>query len=211
MDKEVLANHKIYLERKKLYQSFGYDVEKERDFILVQAKPLYGKILEAGTGKGNFALALAKAGYCFVTFDISTAEQRFAKLNIAHFGFQKQVDFRIENGERTSFSDGSFDTVFSVNVLHHLRNPYQVLDELIRLLSQNGKLILADFTEEGFKIMDKIHALEGNAHEVGKVKLTDAEAYLGKKCFLVRSIQSTYQHVLIASKDLNKINDHFNC
>ena len=211
MDKEVLENHKIYLERKKLYQSFGYDVEKERDFILEQAKPLYGKILEAGTGKGNFALALAKAGYSFVTFDISVEEQRFAKLNIAHFGFQKQVDFRIENGERTSFSESSFDTVFSVNVLHHLRNPYQVLDELIRLLSQNGKLILADFTEEGFKIMDKIHALEGNAHEVGKTKLADAEAYLREKCFLVRSIQSMYQQVLIASKDLNKINDHFNC
>ena len=211
MDKEVFENHKIYLERKKLYQSFGYDVEKERDFILAQAKPLYGKILEAGTGKGNFALALAKAGYCFVTFDISADEQRFAKLNIAHFGFQKQVDFRIENGERTSFSEGSFDIVFSVNVLHHLRNPYQVLDELIRLISQNGKLILADFTEEGFKIMNKIHALEGNAHEVGKTKLIDAESYLRGKCFLVRSIQSMYQQVLIASKDLNKINDYFNC
>ena len=211
MDKEVLENHKIYLERKKLYQSFGYDVEKERDFILEQAKPLYGKILEAGTGKGNFALALAKAGYSFVTFDISVEEQRFAKLNIAHFGFQKQVDFRIENGERTSFSESSFDTVFSVNVLHHLRNPYQVLDELIRLLSQNGKLILADFTEEGFKIMDKIHAFEGNAHEVGETKLADAEAYLRKKCFSIRNIQSIYQHVLIASKDPNKINDHFNC
>lgn len=211
MDKEVLENHKIYLERKKLYQSFGYDVEKERDFILEQAKPLYGEILEAGTGKGNFALALAKAGYSFVTFDISADEQRFAKLNIAHFGFQKQVDFRIENGERTSFSEGSFDTVFSVNVLHHLRNPYQVLDELIRLLSRNGKLILADFSEEGFKIMDKIHALEGNAHEVGKIKLTDAEAYLRKKCFSIINIQSTYQHVLIANKGSNKINDHFNC
>jgi 2-polyprenyl-3-methyl-5-hydroxy-6-metoxy-1,4-benzoquinol methylase len=211
LDKEVLENHKIYLERKKLYQSFGYDVEKERDFILEQAKPLYGKILEAGTGKGHFALALAKAEYKFVTFDISADEQRFAKLNIAHFGFQKQVDFRIENGEHTSFSEGSFDTVFSINVLHHLRNPYQVLDELIRLLSQNGKLILADFTEEGFKIMDKIHALEGNKHEAGKIKLIDTQAYLREKFFLVRSIQSTYQHVLIASKDLNKINDHFNC
>ena len=211
MDNEVIENHKKYSERKALYKSLGYDVDKERDFILQQAKPVYGKILEAGTGKGHFTLALAKAGYKFVTFDISADEQRFAKLNIAYFGFQKQVDFRIENGEHTSFSEGSFDTVFSINVLHHLRNPYQVLDELIRLLSQNGKLILADFTKEGFKIMDKIHALEGNKHEVGKIKLIDAQAYLREKCFLVRSIQSMYQHVLIASKDLNKINDHFNC
>ena len=211
MNKEILENHKKYLERKALYKSLGYDVDKERDFILQQAEPVYGKILEAGTGKGHFALALAKAGYSFVTFDISADEQRFAKLNIAHFGLQEQVDFRIENGERTSFADGSFDTLFSVNVLHHLRNPYQVIDEFIRLLSAKGKIIFADFTEEGFKIMDKIHALEGNKHEAGKIKLIDTQAYLREKFFLVRSIQSTYQHVLIASKDLNKINDHFNC
>jgi len=205
LDKEVIENHKNYLERKALYKSFGYDVDKERDFILEQAKPVYGKILEAGTGKGHFALSLAKAGYSFVTFDISADEQRFAKLNIAHFGFQKQVDFRIENGERTSFSDGSFDVIFSVNVLHHLRNAYQVIDEFIRILSPKGKIVLADFTEEGLKIMDKIHALEGNVHEVGKIKLADAQDYLRGKVFSTRNIESVYQHVLIASKDSTKL------
>jgi len=211
LNKEILENHKKYLERKALYKSLGYDVDKERDFILQQAKPVYGKILEAGTGKGHFALALAKAGYCFVTFDISAEEQRFAKLNIAHFGFEKQVDFRIENGEHTSFSDRSFDVIFLVNVLHHLRNAFQVIEELIRILSPTGKIVLADFTEEGFKVMDKIHGLEGNAHEVGETKLADVEAYLRGKRFSARNIQSIYQQVLIVSKDPNKINDHFNC
>jgi len=200
LDSEVLENHKRYLERKALYKSFGYDVEKERDFILGQAKPLYGRILEAGTGKGHFALALAKAGYSFVTFDISADEQRFARLNIAHFGFEKQVDFRIENGERTSFADGSFDTVFSVNVLHHLRNPYQVIDEFNRILSPEGKLVLADFTQEGFKIMDKIHGLEGNTHEMGQVSLPDAESYLIKKGFSAKKAKSVYQCVLVAER-----------
>lgn len=200
MNNEILENHKRYLERKALYKSFGYDVDKERDFILKQAEPVSGRILEAGTGKGHFALALAKAGYSFVTFDISPEEQRFAKLNITHFGFDKQVDFRIENGEKTSFLSGSFDVVFSVNVLHHLRNAYQVIDELIRLISSNGKLILADFTDEGFKVMDKIHGLEGNKHEVCKVSLDDAEGYLIKKGFLVERKESVYQCVLVAQK-----------
>ena len=209
LDKEAKRNHKVYLERKDLYKSLGYDVDRERDFILEQARPVFGKILEAGTGKGHFALALAKAGYQFVTFDISAAEQYFAKQNIKYFGFEKQVDFRIENGERTSFPEGSFDTLFSVNVLHHLRNPRQVIDEFMRLVSPQGKIIVADFTDEGFKIMDKIHALEGNKHEVGKIRLADVEAYLKERSFLVRNIESAYQHILIASKDLNKINDHF--
>jgi len=200
LDREVVENHKKYLKRKALYKSFGYDVAKEGGFILKQGELLYGKILEAGTGKGHFALALAKAGYSFVTFDISAQEQRFAKLNIAQFGFEKQVDFRIENGERTSFSDGSFDVIFSVNVLHHLRNAYQVIDELIRILSPKGKVILDDFTEGGFKVMDKIHGLEGNTHEVGQVSLPDAEAYLIKKGFSVMKAQSVYQCVLVAER-----------
>jgi len=200
LDKEVVENHKKYLERKALYKSFGYDVDEERDFILEQAKPLYGRILEAGTGKGHFSLALAKAGHSFVTFDISVEEQRFAKLNIAHFSFEKQVDFRIENGEHTSFSNGSFDVIFSVNVLHHLRNAYQVIDELIRVLSPKGKVILADFIEEGFKVMDKIHGLEGNTHEVGQVGLLDAEAHLIKNGFSVKKIKSMYQCVLVAGR-----------
>ncbi len=200
MDKEVLENHKTYLERKKLHQSFGYDIDKERDFILEQAKPFLGKILEAGTGKGHFALALAKDGYSFVTFDMSAEEQRFAKLNIAYFGFEKLVDFRIENGEHTSFVGGSFDVIFSVNVLHHLRNAYQVIDELIRILSPKGKVVLADFTEEGFKVVDKIHGLEGNTHEVGQVSLPDAESYLIKKGFSVKKTKSVYQCVLVAER-----------
>lgn len=190
--------HRGYVERQALYKSFGYDIDKEREFVLNQAGPVSGRILEAGTGKGYFALALAMAGYHVTTFDISAEEQAVAKLHLSFFGLDRQVDFHIENGERTSFADQSFDIVFSVNVLHHLQHPYLVLDELIRLVSFDGKLILADFTEEGFKMMDKIYSLEGCAHEVGKLTLSNAGAYLQKKGFSVRMTKSEHQRVLVA-------------
>ena len=199
MDKEVLDNYKAYLERKKLYKGFGYDVDKERDFILAEAMPLSGEILEAGTGKGHFALALAKRGYSFVTFDISEEEQHFAKLNIAYSGLEKQVDFRIEDGEHTGFSDASFDVVFSVNVLHHLANPYRVIDELIRVLAPGGKLVIGDFSKKGFSIMDKIHALDGKTHEAGKVILLDVEKHLSNKGFSIKKTKSAHQHVIVAT------------
>ncbi|MDD5134121.1 MAG: class I SAM-dependent methyltransferase [Phycisphaerae bacterium] len=204
MDDEILENHQNYLERKKLYTGFGYDIDRERSFILERAKPLYGKILEAGTGKGYFAVALAKQGYSFACFDISEEELHFAKLNLAYFGLEKCADFRIENAEHTSFADGSFDTIFSVNTLHHLRNPYMVTDELTRILSQKGKLILSDFTEEGFKIMSKIHSLEGKTHEAGKTTLLDIESYLAKKGFSLKKAKSLHQSILIAEKGLTK-------
>ena len=202
MEDELLANHKRYLERKALYSSLGYDVDKERAFILEKAQPLYGDILEAGTGKGHFALELAKAGYSFTTFDISEIEQAFAKLNLRYFGFEKQVDFRIENGETLSFKDKSFDVVFSVNTLHHLTNPYKVIDELLRVLSFEGKLVLSDFTKEGLAVMDKIHVSEGNKHEVSKTTLADVEKYLTLKSFRVTKASSKFQDVLIAYHQL---------
>jgi 27-O-demethylrifamycin SV methyltransferase len=198
----MLENHQRYLERKKLYIGFGYDIDKERNFVLQQAKPLFGKILEAGTGKGHFAIALAKQGYSFVAFDISQEELHLAKLNLAYFGLENFADFRIENAEQTSFADGSFDIVFSVNTLHHLHSPYKVVDELTRILSQKGKLVLSDFTEEGFNIMGKIHALEGKTHETGKTTILDVESYLIKKGFSIETAKSVYQYVLIAGKEL---------
>jgi ubiquinone/menaquinone biosynthesis C-methylase UbiE len=200
LDKKILENHKRYLERIALFNNYGYDVEKERNFIVEQAKPLCGKILEAGTGKGYFALALAKEGHPFVTFDISADQQQFAKLNLAYFGFANLVDIRIENAECTSFPDDSFDIIFSVNLIHHLENPYQVVEELSRILSLNGKLIIADFTETGFRIIDKIQALEGKTHETGKVVLSDIESYMKTKGFLIKKMKSNIQEILIVNK-----------
>jgi len=205
MEKTVAENHKRYLERKALYKNFGYDVDKERSFIVEQAQPLYGEILEAGTGKGHFALALAKEGCKFTTFDISEEEQGFAKLNLKYFGLDHLVDFRIENGEHLSFKDKSFDIIFSVNTLHHLANPYKVVDEFIRILSAQGKLILSDFTKEGLLIMDKIHAAEGNKHEVNNTTLFDVEKYLIQKGFKAERSKSKYQDVLVACQNAGRI------
>ena len=198
MDKEALENHNLYLERKALYKSFGFDIDKERDFVIEKAQPIYGDILEAGTGKGHFALSLARAGYNFTTFDISETEQSFAKLNLKYFGLETKAVFCIENGENLSFKDKSFDIIFAVNILHHLINPYKVIDEFIRVLSFEGKIIISDFTKEGLEMLDKIHALEGKIHEVSKITLSDIEIYLGNKGFRTKEYKSKFQEVLIA-------------
>jgi SAM-dependent methyltransferase len=200
LEKEILDNHKRYVERVELYKSYGYDIEKERNFIIEQAKPFDGRILEAGTGKGYFALALAREGRSFVTFDSSEDEQRFAKLNAAYFGLGDFIEFRIENAEHTSFSNGSFDTIFCVNTVHHLRDPFAVMEEFIRILSLEGRLVLADFNENGFKIIDKIYAQEGNLHEKGKVDLSDIRTYLIQKGFSIKQVESEIQEILIAKK-----------
>jgi len=201
-EKELLENRKRYEERKTLYKNFGYDVDKERGFVLKKARPIYGDILEAGTGKGYFALALAKEGYRFTTFDISPEEQAFAKLTLADFKLDTQVTFCVEDGEHLSFKDKSFDVVFSVNTLHHLQNPYRFLDELARVLTLDGKIVLSDFTREGMEIMDKIHALEHKTHETGSVTMKEAGEYLKHKGLQIQSSRDTYQEIILAFRQM---------
>lgn len=200
MDKEILENHERYMDRKILFKSYGYDVDHERTFILEKARPFYGNILEVGTGKGHFTLVLAKEGCRFISVDISQEEQNIARLNLAYYDMEKAVDLRIENAENLSFKDRHFDMIFSINTLHHLVNPFQVIDGFIRVTAPKGKIILSDFNQEGLKLIDKIHALEGKTHEVSKITLTDIENYLEKKSFNTQRHTSKFQEVLIAHR-----------
>ncbi|MFA5160270.1 MAG: class I SAM-dependent methyltransferase [Candidatus Omnitrophota bacterium] len=191
---------KRIFERKKLFLRFGYDLDREREVILEQVSPLRGKILEAGTGKGHFASALAKCGLTFTSFDISKRERDLAKLYLKFQLLDSFADLRVENGERLSFKDECYDMVFSINTLHHFIQPHKILDELIRVLKPGGKLILSDFTQKGFKTMDQIHALEGNVHDRGTVTIPEAATYLRKKRFLVRKSATFFHQTIIAEK-----------
>ena len=42
---ELLENHRIYLKRLDLFKKFGYEIEKEKRFIIEKSKPISGKIL----------------------------------------------------------------------------------------------------------------------------------------------------------------------
>lgn len=198
MDKEVLENHKRYLERINFYRSFGYDLEAERDFILDKSLPVSGEILEIGTGKGHFSLSLAKRGYNFTSIDISKQEQEIAMLNLRYFGLKSQVIFRIEDAECLSFPGQSFNTIFSINVFHHLEKPLAVLDEITRLFRPAGKIILSDFNDRGLDIINACHSFEGRTHDYFKHRLSEAKDYFIAKGFNIKEYQSKVQKVIIA-------------
>ena len=200
MDKEVFENHKRYLERINFYRSFSYDLEKERYFILNRSLPISGQILEIGTGKGHFALVLAKSGFNFTSIDISNQDQEIAMLNLRYFGLEKQVIFKIDDAEHLSFPDQSFHTIFSINVFHHLQNPLEVLDEIARLLCPGGKAVLSDFSDKGLQIINASHTAEGRRHDYFRHRLNEAWDYFVKKGFTVKECQSEVQEVLIAEQ-----------
>ncbi len=160
--------------------------------------PIAGQILEIGTGKGHFALALAKRGFSFTSIDISAEEQKIAKLNLQYCGLEKQVAFKIENAEGLSLPDQSIDVIFSINVFHHLEKPLTVLNEILRLLRPAGKVVLSDFSAKGFEIINRCHTHEGRKHDYFKHYLNEAKDYFVNKSFNIKEFQSEVQEVIIA-------------
>lgn len=199
-EKELIDNHQSYLERVALYKKFGYDVDRERTFTIEKARPFSGNILEVGTGKGYFTLALAQAGFNFFSFDISAEEQRYALLNLMYHGLQQQVAFGLADVECIPCDDGFFNVIFAVNMIHHLSSVRKACKELVRILSPSGKIVLSDFNAHGLAIVDKIHEMDGRKHELKSGTMADARAGLMEHGLIIKEYESSAQVLLVASR-----------
>lgn len=111
---------------------------------------------------------------------------------------EQQVCFDIANAESLTYEKGVFDVIFTVNMIHHLPCARKVCDELIRVLSPSGKIVISDFNVHGLTIMDKIHALDGGKHEVGPDTLADVKKTLTGREFEVEQHSGENQDTLIA-------------
>ena len=162
---EAFDNHFHLMERDVIWRRFGYDADRNLRFVLSHSLPLPDRILEIGTGKGRFLTALLSHVLRVTTIDIDPAEQRCARLNVAYENPPGRARFMIANAENLPWPDHSFDSVVSVNALHHMKNIPHVIGEVLRVARPAGKIVLADFNARGFSIMNKIHREEGRVHE----------------------------------------------
>ncbi len=99
---------------------------------------LRGDILEVGCGIGNFTKMLTPYGnvhaFDIDDFCIKKTKRKVKKTAEVGFGdIEKGIYF---------FKNKKFDTITCINVLEHIKNDYQALGNMSRLLKPNGTLIL---------------------------------------------------------------------
>lgn len=92
------------------------------------------KILELGTGGGEFMSELKKRGYQVIGLDILPNK----------ILLKKGYDIRkYDLNKRLPFKKSSFDVIIGIEVLEHLYNPYEMMKEIRRVLKPNGYAIIS--------------------------------------------------------------------
>jgi ubiquinone/menaquinone biosynthesis C-methylase UbiE len=195
----VAANHFALVARNAANLRFGYDAEASVRFVVTHALPLWGRVLDLGTGKGRFMVALAPHVTQLTTVDISAEQQNCAKLEATYAGVAERIEFVLGDARQLPWPRAAFDAVVSMNAFHHLDDPEGVFNETLRVLKPAGKLVLADFSPDGFEIMAAIHRAEGQSHPYPPSQFARWEARLREPGFLVRRFRGHHQEVLVAT------------
>jgi ubiquinone/menaquinone biosynthesis C-methylase UbiE len=150
--------------RELQYRRRGHDRVAAARFVVASGGILRGPALDVGTGKGLTAIELARTGMEVVSVDLDALEQELAALLSEEAGVGGRIHLVHCDAAHLSYPDRHFGCVAMMDVLHHLDDPRPVLREMVRVLRDDGVVIVADFTEEGFELVSSMHREDGREH-----------------------------------------------
>jgi ubiquinone/menaquinone biosynthesis C-methylase UbiE len=195
---DLLRRKNSFFIRTERYRRLGYNRIAAAEFVVwAWTRRLPGPALDVGTGKGLMALALARRELKVVSVDTDADEQTLAFLLAADAGLEENIRFVCGDASVLSYPDGHFGCAVLMDILHHLEEPLPLLKETARLLKPSGVLILADFSAEGFEIIERVFEEDGREHVVSGVTLKSTEAFLSQMGFQLTSRLSGHKHEVL--------------
>lgn len=196
--------HRNFKERILVYKRKDLDLIKSREFMLNKAEPIRGDILEIGTGSGYTTIALARAGYKFISVDKDEEALKNTALKLAHENILENVKFYVMDGSSLTFSDESFSSVFVINLFHHVNEINKMLSEINRVLCRGGKTVLADFNKRGMEIVNLVHREEGRIHEDSGIGRDLIYSYFKRLGYGIESYNEENHWLLIINKSKSR-------
>ena len=122
-------------------QSSSHRSTNDRVYKIITDKDiLHKRILDIGAGRGYMAQRLgehvrSKGG---VPADVIVACDLYPE----YFSYEGTACEKMEFINQLPFADASFDIAYSIEVIEHLRNPYDFIREMFRVVRPGGKIII---------------------------------------------------------------------
>ncbi|MBO5847900.1 MAG: bifunctional demethylmenaquinone methyltransferase/2-methoxy-6-polyprenyl-1,4-benzoquinol methylase UbiE [Bacteroidales bacterium] len=119
----------------------------------------HAHVLDVACGTADSTIALAKSGIPFVTgVDISegmikVGEEKIKSLNL------NNINLKVEDCENLSFEDNSFDSAFIAFGIRNFEDKKKGLNELRRVLKNNGHLLILELSVPQNKILLSLYKL----------------------------------------------------
>jgi O-antigen biosynthesis protein len=106
------------------------------------AAPIVGgrKVLDLGSGEGFGAAILAQGAAHVVGLDIDERTVEHSKLNYA----ARNLEFHVGTAlDLSTYEAGTFGAVVAFEIIEHVRDHERVLDEIVRVLDDEGILVIS--------------------------------------------------------------------
>lgn len=163
----------------KKFQEMGYDMLGEQRQAVQLADLSKGEsVLDVATGSGRMALSLVEAGYRVISGDISEEVVRETQERIGPL-VGDMMEFRVLNASHLDLEDASIQSVVTANAMHHMAEPGRVLEEMARVLRPEGTLLLVEFNDHGFDVVDQVRqAVHHEHHDRGKISAQSINEFL---------------------------------
>lgn len=198
---EMQERLQVFHARSERYRLLGYDRAGAAQFVAGMVGVACGPALDVGTGKGVLAVELARTGLSVESVDIDGEEQSLAALLAREAGVEDRLRFLQADAASLPYPDAHFGCAAMMDVLHHLDAPRTVLREMARVVRENGLVVVADFDEEGFSIVGRVHEEDGRLHPRTQTTLEQAQEELCEEglCCLKRA-DGFLHHVVVMQK-----------
>lgn len=172
------------------YREFRYRTEWHIPLLVPFAETKGKRVLEIGCGNGADGVMFAQHGAEYTGVDLTETAVDATRRHFDILGLHGT--FQTEDAENLTFSNASFDFVYSHGVLHHTPHPDIAFKEVYRVLKPGGKAVLmlyhkhsvnyylrimgymrgrlllrmvsslGRFSQDRAKLRDELHGMRGN-------------------------------------------------
>ena len=155
--------------------------------FVAHVKPRPGEaILDMAGGTGDVAFRMARRGALVTVADINADMLEVGRRRAKHGGLSG-LSWKVENAEKLSFADGSFDAYTIVFGIRNVTDIPAALKEAHRVLKRGGRFFCMEFSSSEWPGFSNLYEAYASTviPKIGKAVTNDEDSYR----YLVESIQ----------------------